>query len=225
MKTYVFGDSYSVEFSDPHLYPPGHHYCDWKGYVPKKYFHHLSDKFGSTEIINFAKSGNDNENIFEKFTEVYEDIQTDDLVIFGWTMLGRFSICNNLRTEESLEHLWGSSTGFNHFDWVVQAGINKSSKLYHLRILKLINFINKILQNNKVVHWTWKHEPGKETTDEKTIKFETNGEVNDYHYNEKTHIILYDKMIKEFENNNKISVDLWSPHSFPDKNTSIQKTI
>jgi len=225
MKTYVFGDSYSVEFNDPHLYPPGHHYCDWKGYVPKKYFHHLSDKFGSTEIINFAKSGNDNENIFEKFTEVYEDIQTDDLVIFGWTMLGRFSICNNLRTEESLEHLWGSSTGFNHFDWVVQAGINKSSKLYHLRILKLINFINKILQNNKVVHWTWKHEPGKETTDEKTIKFETNGEVNDYHYNEKTHIILYDKMIKEFENNNKISVDLWSRHLFPDKNTSIQNVL
>jgi hypothetical protein len=221
MKTYVFGDSYSVEFNNSNLYPPGHEYCDWKGYVPKKYFHLLSEKFGSTEIINYAMSGNDNDNIFEKFTEVYKNIEQDDLVIFGWTILNRFSICNNLKKGQPDEYLWGSSTGFNEFDWVESAALNKSTKLYYNRIHKLINFINNILVTNKVVHWTWKYEPGNEMLDEKTIKYETNGDVNDFHYNENTHLILYNKMIKEFENSNKISVDLWSEHLFQHQNTSI----
>jgi hypothetical protein len=166
-------------------------------------------------------SGNDNDNIFEKFTEVYKNIEQDDLVIFGWTILNRFSICNNLKKGQPDEYLWGSSTGFNEFDWVESAALNKSTKLYYNRIHKLINFINNILVTNKVVHWTWKYEPGNEILDEKTIKYETNGDVNDFHYNENTHLILYNKMIKEFENNNKISVDLWSEHLFQHQNTSI----
>ena len=45
MTIYVFGDSYSVEFTHEALYPPGQLYCDWKGYVPKKYFHHLNQYY------------------------------------------------------------------------------------------------------------------------------------------------------------------------------------
>ena len=76
-----------------------------------------------------------------------------------------------------------------------------------------------------MVHWTWKYEPGNEMLDEKTIKYEKNGDVNDFHYNENTHLILYDKMIKEFENSDKISVDLWSEHSYQHKNTSIMRML
>lgn len=225
MKTYIFGDSYSVEFSDPYLYPPGHLYCDWKGYVPKKYFHLLSEKFGSTEIINYAISGNDNDNIFEKFTEVYNDIQTDDLVIFGWTRLGRFSICNNKREGDQVGKLWGSSVGFNQYEWVVKAAHNRSTKLYHERILKLINFINSVLKTNKVVHWTWNYDPGTGETDPRTIKFETGGVVNDFHYNEKTHLELFDKMAVEFETSNQILVDLWPHNTFPEKNIALDKLL
>jgi hypothetical protein len=224
MKTHVFGDSYSVEFNDPHLYPPGNLYCDWKGYVPKKYFHLLSEKFGSTEIINYAISGNDNENIFEKFTEVYEKIQPNDLVIFGWTMLGRFSICNYKKIGDQKDNLWSSSISYNDYDWVIKAAHNKSTLLYYYRIKKLINFINQVLKTNKVVHWTWIYDPALEI-DEKTIKCETNNIVNDFHYNEKTHLELYNKMIAEFEFSDKISVDLWKKESFPNENLATSKLI
>ena len=144
MKTYVFGDSYSVEFNYPYLFPSGQEYCDWKGYIPKKYFHLISEKYGSDEIINYAISGNDNENIFEKFTEVYENIQADDIVIFGWTSLSRFSICNIQKSNVKNTNIWGSSVSYNHFEWVLKTSQNKSTILYLNRQLKLINFINNV---------------------------------------------------------------------------------
>jgi hypothetical protein len=225
MKTYVFGDSYSVEFDDSGLYPPGYEYCNWKGYVPKKYFHLLSEKFESTEIINYAMSGNDNENIFEKFTEEYDKIEPDDLVIFGWTAMNRFSICNYEKIGVPKSDLWSSSVSYNHFDWVVKSGANKTTLLYFNRNMKLINFINRVLKDNKVVHWYWDYKPGNELNDDKTIKAETKGVVNDFHYNEKAHLDLYDRISKLFESTNHVCIDLWLKSSFPNKNLAIDKLI
>ncbi len=222
MKIYVFGDSYSVEFDNPNLYPPGHLYCEWKGYVPKKYYHLLSDKFSATEIKNYAISGNDNENIFEKFTEQYEEIQEDDLVIFGWTVSNRFSICNYNNPKD---RLWSSSVSYNHLEWVMKAGINKSTLLYYNRYMKLVNFINKVLKNNKVVHWFWDYKPGEELTDDKTIKYETKGVVNDFHYNEKAQMDLYNRIIKNFEITDKVMIDLWPNNTIHTDNIAITYLI
>lgn len=223
MKTYVFGDSYSVEFDNPYLHPPGHEYCNWKGYTPKKYFHLLTEKFGSTEILNFALSGNDNDNIFEKFTEIYPQIEPDDLVIFGWTAIGRFSICNNREEGDTNMNLWGSSVSYNNFEWVEKTSQNRSTSLYYDRMMKLITFINNVLKNNKVVHWTWIYKPELEF-DETTIKTETKGVVNDFHYNEKAHLELYNKMVNEFKSSNHISVDLWADDSYMTENLALKKT-
>ena len=223
MKTYVFGDSFSVEFSDPNLYPPGNLYCDWKGYVPKKYFHLLSEKFGSTEIINFAMSGNDNENIFEKFTEVYDKIEPDDLVIFGWTVFARFSICYYGKSGHTIHHSWSSSVSYSTVDWVQKTMQNKSTHLYYDRQMKLINFINNVLKTNRVVHWTWNYNTN--ANSDTTIMHETNGAVNDYHYNEKAHLDLYNKMIEEFSSSNKIQVDLWGPGSFNYENLALRTDV
>jgi hypothetical protein len=204
MRVFVFGDSYSVEFNDPNLYPPGHHYCDWKGYIPKKYYHHLSERFGSTEIFNYAISGNDNDNIFESFTEHYKDIQPDDIVIFGWTSISRFS-CTNKNGE------WKGSISFND-EWVNKNTLNRSSLVYYNRQMKLIEFINQILLTQRVVHWTWRWYVG--MFEDKSISYETNGEVNDFHYSEGTHRELYERMINELNNQSHINIDLWNRNEY-----------
>lgn len=220
MTIYVFGDSYSVEFSDPQLCPPGHHYCDWKGYVPKKYFHHLKNYYNADKIINLALSGNDNDNIFEKFTEHYKEIKNDDLIIFNWTIIDRFSI--DMKIDDVFDDYkshWGSSIGYVGVDWVEKMKINKAGSLYYNRIFKLINYINETLKLNKVIHWTWDF--FYHTEDERTIKFETNGKINDPHYNEATHFNLYKEMILELEKNDKVFINLWKKRNIINKNHSI----
>ena len=219
MKIYIFGDSFSVDYDMPCLAPQGLEYCKWKGYKPKKYYDLLKEKYLATDIINFSLCGNDNENIFESFTETYNEIGKDDMVIFGWTMLHRFSICNNKRPGDQNINLWGSSVSYNEFDWVVRTGHNKSTILYYNRQMKLINFIDTILKTNKVIHWCWEYTPSINT--DKTISHETNGVVDDYHYNEKMHKELYEKMLIEFENSNHISIDLWDPKILSKNNLAL----
>lgn len=220
MKTYVFGDSFSVEFDNPNLFPPGNIYCDWKGYVPKKYYHLLSENFGSSEIINYSISGNDNENIFEKFTEVYEKIETNDLVIFGWTVLHRFSICNNVKSEDNRYNMWGSSVSHSTTEWVLKTSQNKSTILYYERQMKLIKFINQILKTNRVVHWSWYE--GLDENSNKTIAYETKGTINDYHYNEKTHLELCNRMLDLFKESDKVELDLWDINKLPRENLAFK---
>jgi hypothetical protein len=217
MTIYVFGDSYSVEFNYEGLYPPGKLYCDWKGYVPKKYFHHLKEYLNAEKIINYSISGNDNENIFEKFTEVYKEIKDDDLIIFNWSSIDRFSIDANIdySVQNNKSH-WFSSSSFNNVDWVDKMKINRGGSLYYNRIFNLIHFINETLKPNKVIHWTWNYRHNIE--DKRTIKFETNGEINDFHYNEDTHYKLYENMVLKLKDEDKIFINLWKTPTHNKKN-------
>ena len=210
MRIYVFGDSYSVEFNHEGLYPSGRLYCDWKGYVPKKYFHHLKEHLDAELINNYSISGNDNDNIFEKFTEVYKEIKDDDLIIFNWSPIGRFSIDANIDygVENNKSH-WFSSSSYNNVDWVNKMQMNRGGFLYYNRIFNLIYFINETLKPNKVIHWTWSYNHNVE--DKRTIQFETNGEINDFHYNEDTHHKLYENMVLKLKDEDKIFINLWRP--------------
>jgi hypothetical protein len=208
MIIYVFGDSYSVEFNDNGLGPIGQFYCDWKGYIPKKYFHHLDEYFQPEKMINYAMSGNDNDNIFEKFTEIYKEIKHDDLIIFNWSVIERFSVDANIDyVVKDYKSHWQSSISHYNVDWVREMINNRSGSLYYNRIFKLIDFINETLKSNKVIHWSWNsiHH----TIDNRTIKFETNGIINDGHYNEATHYNLYEKMISKLEKKDKVFINLW----------------
>lgn len=222
MTIYVFGDSYSVEYDDNGLYPPGKLYCDWKGYVPKKYFHHLKEHLNAEKIINYSISGNDNENIFEKFTEIYKEIKDDDLIIFNWSTIDRFSIDANLdyTVGDDKSH-WFSSSSFNKIDWIDKMKINRGGSLYYNRIFNLIHFINEVLKPNKVIHWTWSYNHTLE--DKRTIQFETNKEVNDFHYNEETHYKLYENMILKLKESDKIFINLWKRPAFNKKINQISK--
>lgn len=222
MTIYVFGDSYSVEYDDNGLYPPGKLYCDWKGYVPKKYFHHLKEHLNAEKIINYSISGNDNENIFEKFTEIYKEIKDDDLIIFNWSTIDRFSIDANLdyTVGDDKSH-WFSSSSFNKIGWIDKMKINRGGSLYYNRIFNLIHFINEVLKPNKVIHWTWSYNHTLE--DKRTIQFETNKEVNDFHYNEETHYKLYENMILKLKESDKIFINLWKRPAFNKKINQISK--
>ena len=220
MIIYVFGDSYSVEYDNPGLNPTGQLYCDWKGYVPKKYYHHLKEYYNADEITNYALSGNDNENIFEKFTESYKEFKNEDLIIFNWTNLDRFSI--DMKIDDAFDDYkshWGSSIGFSDVDWINKMMFNRMGSLYFNRTFKLIHFINEILKLNKVIHWTW--DCLHHIEDVRTIKTETNGIINDGHYNEAEHYKLSQQMILELQKNDKVFINLWKKRNIFNKNHSI----
>ena len=128
MKMYVFGDSYSVDYDHSCLF--SHHdvgYIKWKGYVPKKYYHLLSENYNCEQILNFSKCGIDNGLIFEKFMDNFDSINSEDIIIFGWTRLGRFSINSNRVTEDGPDKNWSSSVSFNDLDWVKNASLNNET--------------------------------------------------------------------------------------------------
>jgi hypothetical protein len=224
MTIYVFGDSYSVEYDHITLRPWGLLYCNWKGYVPKQYYHHLKDNLRAERIINYSISGNDNENIFEKFTEVYKEIKDDDLIIFNWSIIDRFSVDANIDYNiQNYESHWVSSISFcDKEEWVNQMKYNRTGSLYYNRTLKLIHFINETLKPNKVIHWTWDYDHKNE--DKRTVHFETGGLINDFHYNESEHYKLYEKMILELKEKDKIFLNLWKVRTFIEKKPILTPT-
>ena len=147
---WIFGDSFSVSFDQPQNEPPlrWKEYVDFLGYVPKMYFDYLSEEYQTT-IQNFSKGGMDNVYIFQKFMENYEYIKPDDIIIFGWTEISRFKFVGDGDT-------WVSSNVNNRKylskSTMEQLKVNRSHEMYRSELITQINFINKILPNNKVVH-------------------------------------------------------------------------
>lgn len=221
MKIYIFGDSFSVDYDSNCLKRHNQkiEYLDWKGYTPKKYYHYLSEEYGF-EIVNNSKCGIDNGFLFEIFTNLYPSIKKTDIVIFGWAPIERFSICNNIEPIiGDIEERWGASSSYIEFEWVKMAELNRNTTLYHNRHVKLIKFINQILENNKVIHWCWE-----DIKQEDTITWETNGEIIDYHYNEKKQIELYEILSKRLKSENQFTHNFWKSPNLKSKNLSIIKT-
>ena len=98
-KLWTFGCSFTAEY-DPidGIHPPYENnydkYRTFKGgELPKTWPNILAEKIGY-EIMNCALGGASNYHIFNQFINVCELIQKDDILIFGWTQLGRFIAVN-----------------------------------------------------------------------------------------------------------------------------------
>jgi len=210
MRLFIFGDSYSIDYDADCLKVKDRmSYVDWKGYVPKKYYDIIAEEYNISEIYNYSLCGNDNGNIFETFMDEYDKITEDDFVIFGWTSLSRFSICNaEPPTNKQPKYKpWGSSVSHSKLDWVEKAQLNFNTILFYDRQIKLISHINKTTRANKIVHWTWYYPNNQHHS---TIINETNGIVEDYHYNESAHLELAKNMIEELKSKNVLEMSLWN---------------
>ena len=138
--------------------------------------------------------------------ENYEYIKPDDIIIFGWTEISRFKFVGDGDT-------WVSSNVNNRKylskSTMEQLKVNRSHEMYRSELITQINFINKILPNNKVVHWTWSESLNGRF--DLNIVTETDGRVNDNHFSQIGQKYLYELISKELISGDKIKIGYHPP--------------
>lgn len=197
---YVFGESFSEDYSKNPETSTLKSYLRYKGYNIKLYVDLLSE-YLNQPLSNHSFSGMCNEYILTKFMQNYHKIQPGDIVVFGWTDLTRFMYVSENRW---MTNLWGpNSLSQNTID---EMRVVRMHKLYEKKQLDTIKFIDDILPNNTTIHWTWATVPPIHSL---TITKETNGDIVDSHYSEEGHMDLYNKIVEQLKVTNRVKIDLW----------------
>ena len=206
-KLFIFGDSFSDTFHNTKNVPWIKQYISWKGYVPES-FGDIISKTLKLELINKSVSGSDNYSIFENICKCATIIQPDDVLIIGWTGRHRFRIADDrdltwknvssvhINNIDTISHIMSKDTLLSIF-------ANRDSILYLNEVNNWIHLLNTILKNNKIIHWTWMKNQTElhalTISDLPTILDETNGELNDMHYNEHSQTILAEMFLSELK--------------------------
>lgn len=200
---WTFGDSYTDGFRSSEKWAK--EYVQWKGYQPKTFGEIVSHTLGFS-LENLGKGGSSNYEIFERFCEVANRINHNDLVIFGWSSPIRFRLVNNFGEWASiLPNFKDQSNVFSNIsqETINEILINREAKLYSSEVNHWINLIHLVLKNTLVIHWT----PFSSSIDAElfesieTIYNETKGELDDRHFNEKAHRKLSDYILSIYWNN------------------------
>ena len=202
---WIFGDSFSVKYCDKRFVTNLQKYIDWKGYEPKLYFELLSEEYG-LEYKNMSRPGMCNRYIFHQFMKEYSQIKSDDIVIFNWTEISRFTYFENSDVRSSLSKDYNEVFSFKTFDEVL---VNRKNKQYVLEQYDIINFINQTLKDNRTIHWTWSTNTDIPQDNNYTIIKETKGLIEDYHFGESGQNHLFDVFHNQLKINKNILFNLW----------------
>jgi hypothetical protein len=222
---WVFGDSFSVNFETLSMsYKPFEDYINLKGYIPKNYIDHLSNEYGY-KVRNFAKAGVSNASIFNQFINVMNDIQPEDIIIINWTSILRHRVSDgnnnfwDVSSENSIDCLEGSMSE----NTLNEIKLNRNRDYtFYKEMLEYVTAINKICENNFIIHWDWELPAQVDNTtinilknkmlslkNFQTIREETGNTIVDYHYSELGHLELaefFKKEIKKKYNTKKESI-------------------
>ena len=162
-KLWTFGCSFTAEYDiiDGVHYPYENYYDQYKkwcgGELPKIWVNILGEHMGF-EIMNCAIGGSSNYTIMNQFSNVCDLIGKDDVVIFGWTSLTRFTIVNVV---ESIFHNVLPMGSNNENTKLSQSTINeilvnRTHPLWAKEIHSNIRIINTLLKSVgvEVYHWS-----------------------------------------------------------------------
>ena len=200
-KLYVFGCSYSALHNIHLLNDPSlkRYYEYREGTFPPVWSEILAEKLG-LELVNTAEWGLDNYSIFENFCKLSDQINSEDVVIIGWSQTFRFRLYSETLNRLSSLNVW--KTNENHqFSNISQQTIdevlvNRDNSLWVDEVYNWMNIINRLskLVNFKLLHWSFFTEFPKMYLINKLldlgaeyITHETNGEVNNEHFGEIGH--------------------------------------
>lgn len=189
-------------------------YVKWKGYVIKTWSELLSEKIGYN-LKNHAVSGSSNLNIMESFSKFCTNISGNDVVILNWTELSRFRVADktwhhvlpaHISHEEMADELKKINNIGISTDTIKEIIFNRDHHLYQIEIENWTNLINDYckLKKIKVIFWGL-HSDNKFTKKinntnlfnyillkHGSIGTETNNQVQDGHFSEKSHIVASD---------------------------------
>jgi len=207
---WIFGDSFSVPFKkieDVHPYIP------YKGYCPKIFSDILSEEL-DLNLIDMSVGGCSNQTILHTYIKNVNKIKSDDILIFGWTQPIRFRIAS--KRNDFYDVIIAVAPYMEEFidmsiDTLNDITINRSThSIFWDELIDYVNIINKTSNDSLIFHWTWV-EPTKDINTNvyenkfysllepfkkyKTVKEETNGDIDDFHYGEVGHIELANDLL------------------------------
>lgn len=196
---WTFGDSLTERYNP--IFTWSRDYINWKGYVPKVYGNFVSEML-NYDLQNLGKAGCDNYTIFESFYKAYPKIKDGDVVIIGWTSVGRFRFVNENGEWTTLNPYFDnylSNLGYISKNTIDEIFVNRSHQKYIDEVNDWIKFINKLCENTQIVHWSTIKGEGELNThhffEMERIYTETNGIVNDSHFSEDGQKKLADEIL------------------------------
>jgi hypothetical protein len=214
---HVFGCSYSAFFEECGYNPVYLNYKKFRGgKYPKVWSELLSEKL-DLKLSNNAVSGASNYEIFQLFCDNVESLNEGDIVIIGWSFKERFRLFDNkinkfIKLGPGLNpKVYGLTN--NTIDEVL---VNR----IHPKWLDEIYSWEKLIERTceligvKLLIWSFetsfpKHDGFYKTLVElgvERITDETNGNIKDFHFGEKGHIVQSDYFFDVL--NNKIIYNL-----------------
>lgn len=189
-KIWTFGDSFTESFSDNEAEWVTK-YILWKGYVPKVYGEFIAEQMG-LELVNMGKGGSDNYSIFQSICDSVDKIDSEDIILIGWSSTTRFRLVNKYQIwkpiipnfDRNIKNLENISK-----DTIDEILVNRTHNLYINEVRSWIKLLNHTFSNNTLIHWspleysiTMNHFKGIQT-----IRKETGGSIDDGHYSENGH--------------------------------------
>jgi hypothetical protein len=202
---WIFGDSFSCPYSNRECQDWGVPYTDFKGYTPKIFSHLISENLNLNHN-NFAKGGADNYTIFEIICDNINNITKNDLVIVGWSDPNRYRIIVENNSWETIRPNF-MSNDFSDLEkecLATQCLLRSESTLPLFEVYKWMTLLKKIF-GKKIIFWSpFLIEQAEilcpnDFIKISSIKIESNGLIDDRHYDELTHKNLA-KLILDFYN-------------------------
>jgi len=201
---WTFGDSFTESFLD-NTAPWVQSYCEWKGYTPKVYGEIISDRMG-LQLVNLAKGGSDNYSIFQSICNSVNNINSDDIIIIGWSSVARFRLASKYDLWKPILPAYERNRVnlANISEMTVdEIMVNRTHKLYFEEVRSWQKLLDFTFSNNIIIHWSpfsGEHSPNyfKNLTN---IRRETNNDIDDGHYSEIGHIELSDALMSMISQN------------------------
>ena len=185
-------------------------YVGWKGYTPKVYGEVISDEMGM-ELVNLGRGGSDNYSIFQSVCDSANLINSNDVIIIGWSSCTRFRLVDKWdnwkpiipmfdRNIRNLEDVSNTT--------LEEVLINRTKTKYASEVHSWIKLLNIAFPNNLIIHWSpldrivSKNYIGNLTN----ITKETNEEIVNGHYGEVGHIQLANEFIRMIKSNTNMKL-------------------
>ena len=209
---WIFGDSFSTPFNNKTLGTWDSEYCKWKGYVPKYFGTILSEELG-LNVKHCGIGGVGNDTIFDVVLKQAPNICKGDIVIIGWSNIGRFRLASKENKFQTVIPNF-IDTSLKMFDTISKSTleeilVNRDNELYKKELYIKVEFLNFLFKDMQLIQWTPFNYDGTKIFGFKNVNsiiMETNRELQDGHYSEIGHRDISKEFITIL-NNDKLRND------------------
>ena len=187
-------------------------YFKYKGYFPKSYPEIIAEIY-DVNLINLATPSYSNENIFQSFSEVSNQIKLNDVLIFGWTYNSRFNLADeknemtNINIMVNEDHYIEKNISTRTINEILYN--REKYSIYYKWLSNNLKLINQMFNKNLIIHLNFSNTGNVDdyTTEflklitpfksqYQTIKDDTNDKSFNGHFSEKGHQDLANDIIK-----------------------------